>query len=360
MKLYLFILNDKLCYVKITYMNELISIVMPVYNSSQFLENSIESVLNQTYKNIELIVVDDKSTDNSLEIIENFAKKDKRIKVLKHNNNCGLAATRNTGIENASGKYITFIDSDDEYGDLKTLETISKKFDKSIDLYIFSIIKIYKNENKPDFILEPKIQTSIVEYDKVSAFRASFENYFKHSSCNKIFILDIIKKNNLRFAEIKLGEDLPFNAHYSLHIRKVQFIEEAYYKYNIHSQSMCRTEYSNDYLSSVFKSLFENYKEFLNKNLEEKAVYSYLNIMIFTKMFASLFRHYKRSVKTVNLKLPKEYKKLCKQNLNKKDMLCNDYYFAKSYFNPLYRYTIFVFISINYYIRKLFKKNHQN
>lgn len=339
-------------------MNELISIVMPVYNSSEFLENSINSVLCQTYKNIELILVDDNSTDESAKVINKFAIKDKRVIPVILKENLGVSNARNQGIKKANGIYITFIDSDDAYSDENVLLNISKTFDDSKQLYVFPIKKIYINENKPDTILKPEITTQMFDFNQTSSFRATFENYFKHSSCNKIFNLKIIKDNNIVFpTNIKMGEDLAFNAHYSLFTRKVQCIGNVFYNYYIHKGSSCRTDYDGQYKIDLFRNIFDYYKTMLKHYFDNKIVYSYLNIMIFTKMFASLFKHYKRSVKTVNLKLPKEYKKLCKQNLNKKDMLSIDYYFAKSYFNPLYRYTIFVFISINYYIRKLFKKN---
>ena len=90
----------------------LISIVVPVYNVSQYLERCIQSVIYQTYENLDIILIDDGSTDNSGLICDKYAKIDKRIRVL-HQQNSGLSAARNAGIEIAKGKYITFIDSDD-------------------------------------------------------------------------------------------------------------------------------------------------------------------------------------------------------------------------------------------------------
>ena len=94
-------------------MNDLISIVMPVYNSAPFLAETIESVLKQTYPNWELILVDDASSDKGIEIIENYQKEEKRIKLIRLNKNQGAAVARNSGIQLAAGKYIAFLDSDD-------------------------------------------------------------------------------------------------------------------------------------------------------------------------------------------------------------------------------------------------------
>lgn len=94
-------------------MNELVSIIMANYNSEKYLDSTINSVLNQTYLNWELIIVDDNSSDNSKTIINSFINKDKRIKLVEQNQNNGPAVTRNKGIEIARGRFITFLDSDD-------------------------------------------------------------------------------------------------------------------------------------------------------------------------------------------------------------------------------------------------------
>ena len=94
-------------------MEPLVSIITPVYNSEEFLEETILSVLNQTYENWELILIDDCSKDDSYKIIDKYLRKDKRIKYLKNKKNSGSAITRNNGINISKGKYIAFLDSDD-------------------------------------------------------------------------------------------------------------------------------------------------------------------------------------------------------------------------------------------------------
>ncbi len=93
-------------------MNELVSIIVPIYNVSEYLERCIKSLINQTYKNIEIVLVNDGSTDNSLDICKKYQNKDKRIVVLDKTNG-GLSDARNYGIERAKGQYITCVDSDD-------------------------------------------------------------------------------------------------------------------------------------------------------------------------------------------------------------------------------------------------------
>ena len=93
-------------------MEPLVSIVIPVYNVENFVKDTLSSVCNQTYKNIEIICVDDGSTDNSLSVLNFYSEKDKRIKVLSQSNS-GVSAARNNGIRAAEGEYICFLDSDD-------------------------------------------------------------------------------------------------------------------------------------------------------------------------------------------------------------------------------------------------------
>ena len=109
-------------------MNDLISIVVPVYNVENYLDKCIETIVKQTYKNIEIILVDDGSKDNSGSKCDEWKNKDKRIKVI-HKVNGGLSSARNAGIEVAAGKYINFIDSDD-YIDLRMIEILYNTIDK--------------------------------------------------------------------------------------------------------------------------------------------------------------------------------------------------------------------------------------
>jgi teichuronic acid biosynthesis glycosyltransferase TuaG len=112
-----------------------VSVIIPMYNSSKYIKECVQSVLNQTYKNIELIIVDDMSSDNSVEIVEQF--KDDRIKLIKLSKNVGAALARNKGIDNATGEYICFLDSDD-YWVLDKLERQVKFIEENDYAFIYS------------------------------------------------------------------------------------------------------------------------------------------------------------------------------------------------------------------------------
>ena len=140
----------------------LISIVMPVYNAEKFLSQSIESVLKQTYTNFELIIIDDYSTDNSAKIIKELLKSDRRIKLVSNEQNCGVAYTRNRGIEYANGDWVAFIDSDDMWqkDKLKKQVELLNYFDNE-PILIYTGSSFIDENNKPyKFIMQvPKTVT---------------------------------------------------------------------------------------------------------------------------------------------------------------------------------------------------------
>ena len=146
-------------------MEDLISVIVPVYNVQEYLKKCIDSIIKQTYKNIEIILVDDGSTDNSGKICDEYKKIDKRIKVI-HKENKGLSDARNVGIDIATGKYVTFIDSDDFVSDIyiEYMYSIMKKTNSDIGICKIKVIydRNIKEQRKID--IEPKI------YNKIQAF----------------------------------------------------------------------------------------------------------------------------------------------------------------------------------------------
>jgi len=124
----------------------LVSIIIPIYNVEKYLRESLERVVNQTYKNLEIILLNDGSTDSSLDICNDYKAQDNRIKVIDKVNT-GQGDTRNKGIEMATGKYIYFADSDDLI-DYKLIETaVAGIEEKESDIYIFNYYHVYEKEN---------------------------------------------------------------------------------------------------------------------------------------------------------------------------------------------------------------------
>ncbi|MEE0942222.1 MAG: glycosyltransferase [Methanobrevibacter sp.] len=191
-----------------------ISVVMPVYNSSKYLNQAIDSILNQTFSNFELICVDDASTDSSLEILESFAKNDSRVKILKNDSNKGPGNSRNKALDVSNGKYIFFADSDD-WIEKETLEFLFNQCEKDeLDVIMFKNIVFYENKN--DFGHEEYYD--MVYMDK---YDGEIFNHWDLTSdevfdlpvgpCNKLYKKSFLDKHSIRFPNQNvIQEDNPF------------------------------------------------------------------------------------------------------------------------------------------------------
>jgi len=135
--------------------NELVSIITPSYNSAKFIGETIESVLAQSYKSWEMIIVDDVSTDDSVEIISKYINKDRRIKLIQLSKNSGAAVARNTSIENASGRFLAFLDSDDLWKPAKLEEQISFMLENDVLLSYSSYELMDEDGNLLEIIKDP-------------------------------------------------------------------------------------------------------------------------------------------------------------------------------------------------------------
>ncbi len=206
-----------------------ISIIMPVYNNSIYLNESIESVLNQTFENFELIIIDDGSIDNTIHILEYYKKLDERVKIFRNQKNIGIAKSLNKGISLSNGKYIARIDSDDTWESdklKKQINYLKKKPDivllGSNAIYINEKGEIIKNKNNPIYFSDNKIRKNILKY-----------NLFCHSSV--IFQKDHVKKLGY------YNEKYPNTEDYELWLRiiksyKAEILPDKLVRYRIHKK----------------------------------------------------------------------------------------------------------------------------
>lgn len=210
------------------------SIIVPVFNVEQYLSRCIESVLSQTFKDFELILVDDGSTDSSGAICDRYAEKDNRILVI-HKKNGGVSTARNVGIDNAKGEYITFCDSDDYYKD-KLLETVVAYLeDGSVDFLSYNYDSLYqaglKNGSNIDtgtFITDsPEKAFSLI-------INHTFTSYLGWSMCTSFIKAKIIKDNDLRVCTLcnNYAEDIGFGLKVLFHTEKVVGIPDSLYVYD--------------------------------------------------------------------------------------------------------------------------------
>lgn len=231
-----------------------VSVIIPAYNEEKFLRECLDSVINQTLKNIEIICVNDCSTDDTLNIFEEYSQKDDRIKVFSTPKNSGLSAARNLGLDHATGEYVDFLDSDD-WLDLNTFkETYDFAKTNDVDLLMYQLIN-YNNEKDEFFesevynlnALDSEFDEEIFNFMDISDALLNIPV----SACNKLIKNDLIKSLNLRFLEGYMFEDNPFSHELFLNSPRMSIIRKHYYNRRRTKESMTAVG-SEKFIDSIF------------------------------------------------------------------------------------------------------------
>ena len=234
-------------------MEPLVSVVIPIYNVENFLKDTLESVCNQTYKNLEIICVDDGSTDNSLSVANFYSAKDKRIKVISQEN-AGVSAARNHGIKEAKGEYICFLDSDD-FMHPQNVELQVRAMEQSGADLVFCYFKnVAKTAELGDFnTLKP--QQAKVSNTPLGDFifkRSKIDS----SSCNKLYKCKLVKENPFKLG-ISRGEDEIFVLNLLTKIKKIAANPEVLVFFRNRGGSLTKQSISETYL-------FDHYLSFVS------------------------------------------------------------------------------------------------
>lgn len=233
-------------------MNDLISVIVPVYNVETYLEQCVNSIINQTYTNLEIILVDDGSTDNSGRICDKYAAMDSRIKVV-HKINAGVSAARNLGLDIANGKYITFVDSDDFVEDMYCSQLISFMRD-DVSMVVLGLkrlkgdgtFKALSHRLKSGYYHFDELKDKIIDDGTASGFTF-------HSSCSILYRKELIERNTLFFDyEIKYNEDGLFNTLYFMLSQKGAYINYSITPY-VYRNNFCSATHTIDITSQVYK-----------------------------------------------------------------------------------------------------------
>lgn len=219
----------------------LISIIIPIYNVEQYIYDAINSIINQTYKRLEIILVDDGSTDNSSKLCDKIAKTDERIIVI-HKNNGGLSSARNIGLNKTNGDYIYFLDGDD-FVENNTIELLYKKIANKSNIGIVSAPCFYSYNKGNTCIFNERwnIQTErIISYDEFCI--ATLQQTSCHSACSKLYRKELFK--NIRFREGKKNEDTLFMFDLSSVMQEYKYnmleVPAKLYYYRVNNDSISR------------------------------------------------------------------------------------------------------------------------
>lgn len=249
------------------------SIIVPIYNAQEYIEQCVDSVLQQTYKNYELILINDGSKDKSLEIINEKYSGLKNICIINKENS-GVSDTRNVGLEKATGDWITFLDSDD-WIDKDALEKILNIIDNEHVDIIQS--NLYINNKNQQILLNDKIKNILIKDNKniintiisVKYGEMKYGNIFGNCRCagGKFYKRDLVKKNNIKFIKgLAAFEDGIFNLYAYFNASNIYIMKDAVYHYRYNDNSQTHNYINYEQQRKKNKMIIEGIQQFLEKN----------------------------------------------------------------------------------------------
>ena len=271
----------------------LITVIVPLYNNEKFISDCLDSIFHQTYSNLEVIVINDGSTDNSGVIAENYAKKEKRLKVI-HQENMGVSAARNKGIRNANGEYISFIDSDDTINlqGYTNFMIIANK--TNADFVLSDIFYCYEDGKKSQIGHRGNLFENMQVIDGRCCFSRMMQNQCYISMvCNNIYKSDFLLKNKLFFPPF-LHEDEFFTPMALFFAKKVAESNIDFYYYRQTANSIMRSD--NEVRRSQAKiSVCKSLIEFLELGLykEDRVFSDWLSIRLMQLLHIVYFQAHK-------------------------------------------------------------------
>ena len=266
-----------------------ISIIIPVYNTSKYLRKCLDSVINQSYKNYEVIVVNDGSSDNSLEIIKEYMKNNSKITLIDQKN-MGLSASRNNALKKVSSDYFLFLDSDD-YLDLDTLKILNKKLDDE-DLLRYQIRDVCEDKTYDQNYLTFKNKTGI------EAIKYLIDSYYTEPACCYLYKTSFFKENKFEFKDKLYHEDYGLIPYVIIKANKVSSIDDKLYYYFQREGSITKNTKN---ILKRYKDIKVQYDNLLEKLKQEdfknkKYLISYLTNNLFYKLVLLDKNNYKKEL----------------------------------------------------------------
>lgn len=255
-------------------MRKKVSIIVPVHNASDYLKHCVNSVLRQTYSDLEVILINNASKDNSLQLCRQLSKQDARIVVI-HTDEPGVSNARNLGLDAMTGDFVTFVDSDDWLEHNCIERALSKLEEEGADVSIWSFFKSFPQKELRLSILPNKKSSFTTDEQKEYLYRKAIDaHYDKISSANdvsvgttwgKLYKAELIQENKIRFVKsLTRAQDVVFSLHAFKYAKKIYFFDENLYHYRIHVDSTCQ---SSRYIGNTqvpFNSLAEEVLSFVD------------------------------------------------------------------------------------------------
>lgn len=251
-----------------------ISIIIPMYNAKEYIARCLESVINQSFSDIEIIIVNDGSTDESLEICRKYAKIDERIIILNKDNN-GVSVARNQGMNVATGEYVMFVDSDDWIDENMCQDLYKRISECHADICFCNNIKEYGNRSEyidfgclKDVINLDEIKEVILSLIEEKDIKIAHRRETFRGPCAKLYKRSIIIDNNITFKrELAIGEDLVFNLEYLKYCEKIVVEKKFLYHYRVNLYSTTKRYRENAW--DTYRKLLVILEEYLESNFFE-------------------------------------------------------------------------------------------
>lgn len=241
-------------------MNPLVTVAIAAYNVETYLRRGIQQVLNQTYENLEIILVDDGSTDKTAKMCDDIATEDSRIRVF-HKENGGLGSARNVGIEQAKGKYLYFFDVDDFLEPNLIEENVKEAEEKQVDLIIFGFFARIEGEQREEKItLQEELISSNQQLKEKYCSELLFIRHGNGFAWNKFYRMSFLRKYGFKFGDQRIQQDEPFNMQLYLKLERVYVSPKALYHYVIYSSGNAGSRY----LPNRFEIVTDVYHRFMN------------------------------------------------------------------------------------------------
>lgn len=324
------------------------TIVIPFYNSEQFILRPLNSLKNQVYKNIEIIVVNDGSKDNGEQVVLDFIRDNPKLDIkYRRIENSGPSTARNIGIELATGDYICFLDSDDYY-DEKLFDEIEKMISSNIDVVYWGT-----DEHNGAGDLVDEYQNMFKYEDNLTGIEAAKKKYLKDiwlCNCNEIYKLSIIKEKNIRYLDgVFAGEDANFIYRVLFNSKKVKVLPKNYFHQVVRDNSLFRDKFSEKHLTE-FKALEHTLNYIQENNIPEVydciySLYYYTRITVAKRLVNNL-RWYQ------GCKFRKQVKQYIPKIKKRKPLIYNRKQKTETRIYNFSRVAFFLFVKTYYTLRK--------
>lgn len=326
-----------------------VTVIVAVYNVENYLDKCIDSICKQSYKNMEIILVNDGSTDRSTEICDNWCKKDKRIRVV-HKENGGVSTTRNIGLRKANGELVVFVDGDD-WLEREAVSILVSNYEEGI-----LITGGYYIDNQQETQLVVKERNSKPVVGGKETVVSLFEKGLFSSIWNKIYDLNIIRDNNILFNEnMNLGEDILFNLSYLSYTKgKIRNVDKMLYHYVRRNIESLDNKYCEGF-EKIQKEIYESFFKYLGEDMQKSSDWGKIQLLYFNALIVAIDNIYVNRYRFTR----KQYKAIMNKRIFNEDI--------EALLNTMYgRYKVlcrlrYFFIShhmylMDYYVRELVKK----